>query len=262
MLVEGTITSAQLRDLARPAVTQVLTARAQPALVWTSTDSSLVVAPLRVLDAGTLYTVGVSDPPVALSFTVAATDATPLVARMWPDPEEVAVPGTAAVWCGRDQLAAMGAAVTLPPAGVTGQLERGTGATLPALPCVSWFPTAGIAPVSAATPAVTPPSVSISGGAIALLEPALLWPDARIPEPEGAACDPLEVRFGPAFATVEDDRVVVRPPAGSVLWTIDGGRRPSCTGVARRVRSWCARCRPTVGFASWRSMRAGAASRT
>jgi hypothetical protein len=58
---------------------------------------------------------------------------------------------------------------------------------------------------------------------MALLEPALLWPYAHVPEPEAMACDPLEVRFGPGCATVEDDRIVVRAPEGPVLWTIDGG---------------------------------------
>jgi hypothetical protein len=51
--------------------------RAQPALVWTSTDSSLVVAPLRVLDAGTLYTVGVSQLDPAAAVAAAQPDERP-----------------------------------------------------------------------------------------------------------------------------------------------------------------------------------------
>ena len=243
LLVEGPLTSAQLRDLARPVVTQTLLARAQPALVWTSAQT-LVIAPLQVLASGTVYTVGVSDPPIALSFTIAADDETPILSRVWPDPEDATSPATAAVWCGQGALAAVDGAATLAPAESAGRLVRGTGATVQAARCVSWFalPPAATTSPSPATPAVTPAWVPLAGGAIALLEPALLWPDAHLPpstpppnsSPPSSAppCDPIDVRFGPGCATVDDDRIVVRPPAGPVLWTIDAGAET----IVRRSR--------------------------
>jgi hypothetical protein len=234
VLVEGTLTSTQLRELARPVVTQALAARIQSALVWTSSETALIVAPLAPLAAGTLYSVGVSDPPVALSFTIAADDGLQLLPRVWPDREDAALPATAAVWCGRETLVVADAAVTLAPAGIAGRLAQGTGAKAPAAPCVSWFPQghAPPSPVTALSPALTPAWVPLAAGAIALLEPILLWPDQQVPAPATAICDPAEVRFGPGCVTALDDRIVVRPPAGAVLWTIATGSET----VVRRSR--------------------------
>jgi len=225
VLVEGTLTSTQLRDLARPAITQALSARAQPVLVFTSSDTALVVAPLASLAAGTLYTVGVSDPPVALSFTIAADDGPRILTRLWPDPEDPTLPATAAVWCGPDALAVENTAVTLAPAAVPGRLARGTGGMVAAAACVSWFPIAfGLADAAptAVSPAITPAWVPLAGGAIALLEPVVLWPGTHVPPPESVPCRSGEVGFGSGCASVADDRIVVRPPSEPVLWTIEG----------------------------------------
>jgi hypothetical protein len=234
LLVEGTLTAAQVRDLARPTVTQALSARVQPALVWTSSETALVVAPLASLVAGTVYSVGISDPPTSLSFTVAVDDGRPLLPRVWPGPEDVALPAMAAVWCGRDALAVSEQAVTLAPGAIAGRLAPGTGSNVTAAKCLSWFPLRpAVASPSTTRPALTPAWVPLADGAMLLLEPTLLWPDTDLPDPASAACGPSEVRFGPGCATVDDDRIVVRPPAGPVLWTIATGAET----VVRRSRA-------------------------
>jgi hypothetical protein len=234
VLVEGALTAAQLRELARPAISQTLAARVQPSLVWASSETALVVAPLALLAPGTLYTVGVSDPQIALSFTIAAGDGLPVLPRIWPDPEDAALAVGAAVWCGRDMLAVADTTVTLAPAEASGRLARGTGAIVPADRCVSWFPLGHAAPSAelATKPALTPAWVPLAGGQIALLEPVLLWPGIIVPAPERVACTPGEVRFGPGCATVDDDRLVVRPPASSILWTVETGAQT----IVRRSR--------------------------
>ena len=227
VLVEGAITSTQLRDLSRPAVTQTLAARALPALVWTSSETSFVVAPLRSLGRGVLYTVGVSEPAIALSFTVANDEASPVLPRVWPDAADPDLPGASAVWCASASAALpdVSVAATLAPAAIAGRLSRGTGAAILAPHCLNWFALPGEAsmPGPAAAPAVPPAWVDLGGGAMALLEPVLLWPHARVPDPAPMACGAVEVPFGPGCAMVDDDRIVVRPPEGPVLWTVDSG---------------------------------------
>ena len=234
VLVEGPITSTQLRELSRPTLTQTLAARIEPALVWTSSETSLVVAPLRSLTRGALYTVAVSEPAVALSFTVASEEVAPVLPRVWPDPEGPALPGGAAVWCTTYPLSDVSIAATLAPAAIAGRLARGTGTALVAAQCMSWFALPGgpsILPPPA--PAVPPAWVDLGGGAMALLEPVLLFSYSRVAEPIPMTCDAAEVPFGPACAIVDDDRVVVRPPEGPVLWTLDGGAGP----IVRRSRA-------------------------
>jgi hypothetical protein len=225
VLVEGAISSAQLRELSRPALTQTLAARLERTLVWTSSETTLVVAPLRSLTRGALYTVGISDPPVAVSFTVSSDDALPILPRVWPDPEGPALAGSSAVWCASAALPDISVAATLAPAAVAGRIARGTGAALIATECVSWFalPAGPSMPPPAAALAVPPAWVDFGAGTTALLEPVLLWPRAHTPEPAPMTCDAVEVPFGPACAIIDDDRIVVRPPDGPVLWTIDGG---------------------------------------
>jgi hypothetical protein len=246
VLVEGAITSTQLRELSRPALTQTLAARLEPTLVWSSSATSLVVAPLRSLTRSALYTVGISDPPVALSFTVTSDDALPVLPRVWPDPEAPAFAGSSAVWCASSALPDVTMAATLAPAAVAGRIARGTGASLIAAQCVSWFALPGgtSMPPSAAAPAVAPTWVDFGAGAMALLEPVLLWPHARMPEPAPMTCDAVEVPFGPACAIADDDRIVVRPSDGPVLWTFDGGGSGATVRSSRGGRSFVVRPMP------------------
>jgi hypothetical protein len=225
VLVEGVLTPAQLRDLARPALTQTLAARVRPTLVWSTSETMLVVAPLEVLAERAVYSIAMSDPPVAVGFTIAAETTSPIVPLVWPDPESAGPRSRAAVWCASADLDPLDAPQTLPPAGTLGRLSRGTGSPVAATRCLGWFadPDDGTAESAVQIPAVTPPSVRGAGGDVVLLEPVVLWPDVRLPEPPPMTCDAAEVPFGPACAAVEDDRVVVRAPETPVLWTIDDG---------------------------------------
>ena len=241
VLVEGALSAAQVRELGRPTLSQALTARLQPSLVWTSSETALVVAPLTPLAPSTAYSVGVSDPPVALSFTTAADDGLPILPRVWPDPGSTPVSAATAVWCGRDVLDFAGTSVMLAPTPIAGRLARGTGASLDAPGCVSLLPaddaaggpTTGVPPSSLPEgPAITPAWAPLAGRAMALLEPVVLWRGPRAPSPDAVTCTSGELRFGPGCATALDDRIIVRPPIAPVLWTVATGAQT----IVRRSR--------------------------
>jgi hypothetical protein len=233
LLVQGELGTAQLRDLARATPSQALLARAEPAIAWTSPPHGIVVAPQRVLTAGATYTLGVSEPPVALTFTVAPEDVVPILSRVWPDPGAAS---TTAVWCGREPVAAREGPMVLAPADISGRLVHGTGATIVVPRCLSWGPHSPTSGTELATdslpapetplPAVAPPAIALDEEATALLEPTVLWhrPPAIAPAP--LICETNEIPLGVACVAVGDDRVVVRPPDRPVLFTIDDGASP------------------------------------
>jgi hypothetical protein len=251
-LFEGPLSSSQLRDLARPTLTQTLAARAVPALVWTSPVEEIVIAPLTALLPATMYTVGVSEPALALPFTVAAADTARVLERVWPDPSP-AVLSAGAVWCAPSTLPTVDRDVTLAPAGIAGRLARGTGTTVPAPSCLSWFARAD-APAAQAIPAVTPTWIELDGGGTALLEPVQLWPGVPTPLPDPLACDPTEVRFGPGCVTVEDDRIVLRPPEQPILWTIAAHESGTTMRKSRAGRSLVVRPFPVDGRYRWAAL--------
>ena len=250
-LFEGALSSSQLRDLARPALTQTLAARTVPALIWASAQEDIVIAPLQALSPATLYTVGVSEPALALSFTVAAADQAPLLPRIWPDSVDAAS-SAGAVWCAPFALPAIDREAALAPSGRSGRLARGTGAAVAAPRCVGWF-AHDAAPASAAIPAVTPPAIELEGGGVALLEPVELWPAPPVPVPVPLVCFAPEVAFGPGCASVEDDRFVLRPPERSILWTF-AGESGATVQTSRGGRSFVVRPLPADGRYAWSAL--------
>jgi hypothetical protein len=229
VLIDGALTNSQVRDLGRRDLPQTLSDRAVSALVWSdrsrTATGQLVVAPLVELQRGALYTVGISAPITALPFTVEPVELDIRLARVWPDHQDTAPPARAAVWCGSKDLDVPDTPTSLDPAGIAGQLALGTGGPVAAKRCVSWF--AGDASLSAhdagGSPAVTPASLLLADGARALLEPTLLW-DRGVGADAAATCAGAELTFGPGCADVQDDRIVVVPPGGPILWTIDTGQ--------------------------------------
>jgi hypothetical protein len=251
-LFEGSLSPSQLRDLARPTLTQTLAARIVPALVWTSPEEEIAIMPLTALSPATMYTVGVSEPALALPFTVAATDAAPVLERVWPDSSPAAL-SAGAVWCAPLELSEVDRDVTLAPAGSAGRLVRGTGTSVPAPSCLSWFARAD-APAPQAIPAVTPTWIELDGGETALLEPVQLWPGTPTSPPDPLACDPSEVRFGPGCVTAEDDRIVLRPPEQPILWTIAAHESGTTVRKSRAGRSSVVRPFPVDGRYRWAAL--------
>jgi hypothetical protein len=226
IVVAGSLTSAQLRDLGRSTVPQTLSDRAIKSLAWSdgSDAARAIVVPLEPLAPGGLYSVGCSDPPTGLPFTVEADTPPPILPRLWPDHEEFEPRAIAAIWCGASDLTIGSRDVLFDPAGVTGRFVGGTGAPFSAARCVSWFAGAG-GPDAAQSPAVAPASLVLGDGSRVLLEPTLLWSGGLPPSapPDNVACDPVQIAFGPGCAEVLDDRLVVQPPYDPIFWTIAAG---------------------------------------
>jgi hypothetical protein len=221
ILVAGSLSTAQLRDLERPVISQALAMRAEPALVWANDSSQLFVAPLAPLVPGAIYSVGVSAPSLAVAFTVDPSDALPILARRWPMAPEAS--SRAAVWCGASPLPFVDALSPLQPEGLRGRLTLGSGPGVSAPQCVMWAALDDTLATSQLAPALAPPSVLFADGSRVLLEPVRLWLGADAGAAEVVPCRVAEVPFGPGCAEVQDDRIIVRPPQRPLLWTVDHG---------------------------------------
>jgi hypothetical protein len=219
ILVEGELTTAQLRDLPRPVLPTSLAARSVDALTWAD-GAEIHVAPVSPLTGGTLYTLGVSSPPLGLPFQVAPASADPILARLWPPRALSDAPAMAAVWCGKTAVPPLAVDLVLPPAGLAGHVQQGTASSIGASSCVSWLRNGEVA---SALPAVSPPVLLFADGTRVALEPLIMNPAAVAQPTLGALCADAEISFGRGCAEVEDDRVIVRSPAAALLWTVDAG---------------------------------------
>jgi hypothetical protein len=218
-LIRGTLSSAQLHELARPTLSEALGARLVPALIWADGDGLRVTAaPLAALDAGALYTIGVSAPAQAWSFAVSAEPGRTLLARVWPR-AGVAIARSAA-WCGASALAPfVHDDAVLEPAALAGRFQLGTGVTVPAASCVAWMPQGELE--LGALPALSPPVLSLGDEDVSLEPVVLLAGDPVVPAAP-MVCQPEETPFASACADVQDDRILVRAPEQALLWTIAG----------------------------------------
>jgi hypothetical protein len=187
-----------------------------------------------------------------LPFTVAPVEVAPVLVRVWPDPSP-ALLSAGAVWCAPFALPEVDREVTLAPAGSAGRLVRGTGTNVPAASCLSWFARAD-APAPQAMPAVTPTWIELDEGKAALLEPVQLWPGVPEPVPDPLTCDGTEVRFGPGCITVEDDRMVLRPPEQRILWTIAASESGTTVRKSRAGHSFVVRPLPADGRYRWAAL--------
>lgn len=250
LLVPGALTAAQLRDLGRPTVPQTLLSRALSTLVWLEADPRvLVVAPLAALEPGGSYTLALSAPMASFAFTV-VSEAPPALVRLWPDRAEIAPSARAAVWCGSGALGPLDVSAILEPALLAGRFLSGTGGSIAAQNCISWFSAdepASNEPDPSVPWALPPPAVTFDDGSRAALEPFLLFRREAAPAPL-LACGPTEIPFGPGCAEVEDDRIVVRPGDDPILWTIDLGEG-AFVQPSRGAKPFTLRPLPTHGVA-------------
>ena len=248
LVAEGEISNAQLKEVTRNAPSQALALREVKALSWIDGNDPalLVVAPLRPLEPG-VYGLAVGGAGVVFPFVVAA-DAVPVITHVWPPTDKGAVSADFAAWCGERELPPLDREISLDPAGRTGRLQMGVGAQFAVPQCISWSADApafsreidagapearDAAPNVADTelPALAPPSVTFDDQSLVAIEPSLLMPVGVPAPPDSVQCGRTEVRFGPACAEVQDDRILLRPPLSPLLWAIDGA------GSAVRISS-------------------------
>jgi hypothetical protein len=244
ILVEGDLSPAQVRDLARPVLPASLAGRAVPVVAWAGAEAGTIgVSPLAPLAFGGFYSIGLSAPPVMLPFQVAPAVSDPILARVWP-PAEPAPSVTTGVWCGSAEVRLAEAHVTFAPAGTAGRFQGGTASSIFAPRCVSWVAEGGGSPW---IPALSPPTLTLDDGTRVALEPLAMFPGSP-PGPTGPiACSLPESRFGRGCAEVQDDRVLVRPPDDALLWTIDGGSSSPAVRTSRAGQRFVLRPLPPSG---------------
>jgi len=220
-LVRGEVTDYHLRQIERDELTQTLMDRIVPAIVWAQDEQNVVVAPTAALDPGQTYAVASGDPRKAEHFVVRAEGELPLLMRVWPP---VDTPAHFGIFCGTTHLPDVAVDVKLDPLGLSGTLSRGITASGPGGDCLR-FRVKGRRADEQGGPVVLPPVVEIPGlgGGLMQIEPVAFQANELVTkEITPLECERSEVSFGSGCADVMDDRIVVRAPAGDLLWGVLG----------------------------------------
>ena len=216
-LFSGTISSAQLGQLARDDMSLALAERLVATTNWAH-SSGVTIAPDAVLDVGQDYAVASGAPKMSGSLTVREEGLTPLLQRLWPVPDRSASHGIGA-WCSTAEVPAFEAAISLAPIGVAGGLQTGAITPWSGRRCIHLV--AQLDPFELSGPLLVPPSIDTGSGELAL-DPRPLLVDAVHEPVDPLVCPDNQVSFGPGCAEVLDDRMVITPPTAPLLWSISG----------------------------------------
>lgn len=208
VLVKGEVGPRQLDQIADGEPSKALAERVVPSTIWLE-EVDVVVAPHVALAAGTRFDLVVASRETIFSFVVDASPSPPLT-RLWP-PAEEPVPTAEAVFCAPAEVPEIEARAALLPAGPTGVFRRGSPSGAAAR-CVRFVPDASVEG-ACLPPAAIGEGLSLEPG------PILVGGTTDV---AGVDCEQGEAAFGPGCATVEDDRVTLRPPDASVLWVVSG----------------------------------------
>jgi len=220
LLVQGTLSPSQLRDIAKGKVSNTVAERQMSALLWVDPEdaNAIVAAPLTRLLPGETYTLATAAPSSAVSFVV-GDDGPPVLRRVWPLPMDAAASPGFAIFCGDRPLALEARSVEADPGRVEGTLRAGIGAAqVKATSCLRWDAT-GAEPTE--TPLVLPPAIELDDGTLVALDPVPLVGNGAAPELEPVPCADEEVALGSACAAIEDDRLYFRPPYWTSLWALE-----------------------------------------
>ena len=232
MLVAGTMSTTQLRQLSQGTPSDALVSRAVASVAWIDgRDARLLsVAPLSILAPGATYTVAVADPQSRTEFSVDPSDSTPVLRRLWPLADDPEASSNVAVWCSDPavepaDLSSVDEPVALEPWGRAGRLQGGIGGALAVPGCVRWVADTAIGTRPEEAFDLPPPRIE-AGASELRVDPAPIAGAGTAPGVEPAACAPPEIELGPGCVDVGDDRLIVRPPAGPLFWAIQAGDRP------------------------------------
>jgi hypothetical protein len=219
LFVEGTVSSAQLHDIAKGTIAKTVAARTKPALAWIEPGAHVVsVRPLEVLAPGGVYTLVVSVPATALTLRVTDSDPVPQLGRVWPLRADAEASGRFAVYCGSGELGPIDREGAFEPDLGPGRWSRGVGASFEVKRCVRWA-AGGTGPSARA---VAPAFIRFDDGSEARIDPSPIEGEATAPLPDVLPCAESELEAGPACAEPLDDRLIVRPPQAPLLFAFEG----------------------------------------
>lgn len=222
ILVSGTLSKTQLRDISRGTITKTVGERSVQALMWSDPEDArtVVVAPLSALTPGETYTLATAYPSGSTSFVVAEGEL-PVLRRVWPWPKDAAASPDFAIWCGDIPLALSPREARIEPGGVLGTIRRGIGTdAVSAASCLRWDASE---PSTSDGLLVPPPVIELDDGSLVALDPAPLLGNGGAPALEPVPCPASELPFGPACIHVDDDRLILRPSYWSALWAVEVG---------------------------------------
>ena len=220
LLVQGTLSASQLRDIAKGKVSNTVAERQVKTLFWVDPDDShlLVAAPLTRLASGETYTLATVSPHASVAFVV-ADEGPPLLRRTWPLPLDAAASPHFAIYCGDRPLGLAPRPLQANPGRVEGTVRQGIGSDRVEVPhCLRWDAAGAEAGDGLR---LLPPALELDDGQIVALDPVPLLGSGIAPGLDPVLCSDAEVSFGPACLSIDDDRVLVRPPYWGSLWALE-----------------------------------------
>lgn len=261
ILVSGTLSKTQLRDISRGTISKVVGERRVEALIWgdPSDPQTVIAAPLTPLDVGETYTLALASPSSSTSFVVAQAEL-PMLRRIWPLPKDAAASPGFAVFCGDEALPSLALVeMAAQPGDIAGVMRSGIGAEGLNVPsCLRWDASEPLA--MAAAPFVLPPTIELDDGRLVALDPSPLAGNGMAPTLAPAPCSARELPLVPGCIDVDDDRLVVRPSYWSALWAVQSGDA-SALQVALEGMRFLLRPLPPASTVSIRAAAVDAAGR-
>lgn len=222
ILVSGSLSKSQLRDISRGTISKTVGERRVEALIWRDLDDprTIVTAPLSSLLPGETYTLALAQPSTELSFLVAQAE-TETWRRIWPLPMDAASSANFIIYCGDEAISLSPTRVLAEPGSIAGTIESGIGSEILDAPsCLRWDADQG---QDAAGPHLLPPAIELGDGRLIALEPTPLIGSGKAPGLEPLPCPAAEIPLGPSCVEVDDDRIIVRPSYWSALWAVRAG---------------------------------------
>lgn len=208
LLFEGEVSDTRLARLAQGELPKTLESARVPLLGW-SAQGDVLAQPLRELEPGAVYTLAGVRSGALARFRVSELTV-PRLERLWPPPMPDLPAGGSVVLCGEELPSAPG--IELDPGSMLAEVIRDFGWNLER-PCllVQFDATPLEGRTLVLPPEVDGVSIAPDPLVIGVRETALNFP----------VCDPNELELGPACATVEDDRIVLRNADQPLLYRFE-----------------------------------------
>ena len=214
-LIEGEVGSAHLGQLARDDVSNALSERIVPSLIWRQ-DDLVLVAPMEPLEPGERYAVASGAHRHAVDLVVAEHDELSTLRLLWP-PDGRGSGAWPARWCGAHPLPAGAVDVPLAPDRAAATLATGATSMDATSACIRLVDPSD-APADALR--LAPPAYAPDDEPMARIEPTPLSADAPLDPVVPLTCEGEMLPFGPGCIRVWDDRALVLPPAAPMLWVL------------------------------------------
>lgn len=211
-LWSGELTSYAAEKIRDGLVPSPMSSRQVPALSWASGSGEIVVAPLSVLEPGTVVSVTAFGKGLVGAFRVIESSPARLVTRVFPPPDTGA---RRWVFCGSHDILTDTPVVLDPTGALVAMAPGADSAGTAADKCLHLD--AEELPLGLGQ---SLPPLGVGGTSFAPL-PGTFDPAVETTKP--LSCSSTEIALGPGCATVGDDRLVMRSPLEPTVWALEIG---------------------------------------